>query len=229
MPDIDLPTVIFALVALFVAYKLRSVLGMRSDSDRPAGGLLAPLRRAPGPAPSVAPAEAAPAGPSAPAPATDRWKGAAEPDAWSGLDAIVAADRTFTPEGFLSGARGAYEIIVHGFATGDSATLRGLMAPDAFANFDNAIRARAAAGHTMSTTVVAIDGATIVSAALAGANAQVGVRFASKLASVTRDGAGTVVEGSPTEVADHLDLWTFGRDVRSRDPNWQLTATQAER
>jgi predicted lipid-binding transport protein (Tim44 family) len=229
MPDIDLPTVIFALVALFVAYKLRSVLGMRSDSDRPAGGLLAPLRRAPDPAPSVAPVEAAPAGPSTPAPAADRWKGVAEPDAWSGLDAIAAADRTFTPEGFLSGARGAYEIIVHGFAAGDSATLRGLMAPDAFANFDNAIRARAAAGHTLSTTVVAIDGATIVSAALAGANAQVGVRFASKLASVTRDGAGTVVEGSPTEVADHLDLWTFGRDLRSRDPNWQLTATQAER
>jgi predicted lipid-binding transport protein (Tim44 family) len=229
MPDIDLPTVIFALVALFVAYKLRSVLGMRSDSDRPAGGLLAPLRRAPGSAPAVAPVEAAPAGPSAPAPAADRWKGVAEPDAWSGLDAIAAADRTFTPESFLSGARGAYEIIVHGFAAGDSAALRGLMAPEAFANFDNAIRARAAAGHTMSTTVVAIDGATIVSAALAGANAQVGVRFASKLASVTRDGAGTVVEGSPTEVADHLDLWTFGRDVRARDPNWQLTATQAER
>jgi predicted lipid-binding transport protein (Tim44 family) len=229
MPEIDLPTVIFALVALFVAYKLRSVLGMRSDSDRPAGGLLAPLRRAPGSAPAVAPVEAAPAGPSAPAPAADRWKGVAEPDAWSGLDAIAAADRTFTPESFLSGARGAYEIIVHGFAAGDSATLRGLMAPDAFANFDNAIRARAAAGRTMSTTVVAIDGATIVSAALDGANAQVGVRFASKLASVTRDGAGTVVEGSPTEVADHLDLWMFARDVRARDPNWQLTATQAER
>ena len=103
------------------------------------------------------------------------------------------------------------------------------MAPDAFANFDNAIRARAAAGHTMTTTVVAIDDAKIVAAQLAGANAQVGVRFASKLASVTRDGAGAVVEGSPTEVADHLDLWTFVRDVRSRDPNWRLTATQSER
>ena len=47
MPEFDLPTVIFALVALFVAWKLRSVLGMRQDSDRP-GELAAPLRRAPG-------------------------------------------------------------------------------------------------------------------------------------------------------------------------------------
>ena len=49
MPEIDLPTVIFALVALFVAYKLRSVLGVRNNSERQPGGLLAPLRRAPGP------------------------------------------------------------------------------------------------------------------------------------------------------------------------------------
>jgi predicted lipid-binding transport protein (Tim44 family) len=230
MPEIDLPTVIFALVALFVAYKLRSVLGLRNDSERPPGGLLAPLRRAPGPASSAAPVEPPQqAGPSAPAPAADRWTGVADLDAWRGLDAIVAADRTFTPEGFLSGARAAYEIIVHAFAAGDAAALRGLMTPEAFANFDNAIRARAATSHTMSTTVVSIDGSTIVGAQLVGSNAQVSVRFASKLASVTRDAAGTVVEGSPTEVLDHLDLWTFVRDVRSRDPNWQLTATQAER
>ncbi len=49
MPEIDLPTVIFALVALFVAYKLRSVLGVRQDSERQPGGLLAPLRRVPAP------------------------------------------------------------------------------------------------------------------------------------------------------------------------------------
>ena len=79
MPEIDLPTVIFALVALFVAWKLRSVLGMRQDSERP-GGLLAPLRRAPGP--GTAPVAQPDAAPPAPVslPAADRWKGVAEPE-----------------------------------------------------------------------------------------------------------------------------------------------------
>ena len=79
MPEIDLPTVIFALVALFVAYKLRSVLGVRNNSERQPGNLLAPLRRAPGPPnPAVVPSDgAAPA--SVPPPAADRWKGVAEP------------------------------------------------------------------------------------------------------------------------------------------------------
>ena len=53
------------------------------------------------------------------------------------------------------------------------------------------------------------------------------MRFATKLASVTRDPVGAVVDGSANAVADHIDLWTFARDVRSRDPNWMLTATQS--
>ena len=230
MPEIDLPTVIFALVALFVAWKLRSVLGMRQDSDRP-GELTAPLRRAPGPAGApVAQPDAAPSAPVLPAPA-DRWKGVAEPDpaVWSGLDAISGADRGFSPQDFLAGARGAYDMVVHAFAAGDSDALKRLMSPEAFANFESAIHARADAGHTTSTTVVSIDNASIVGAQLIGATAQLGVRFSAKLASVTRDAQGEVVDGSPNTVVEHIDLWTFARDVRSRDPNWQLTATESER
>ncbi len=229
MPDIDLPTVIFALVALFVAWKLRSVLGTRNDGERP-NGLIAPLRRAPGPAaPTVAPPEPALTGPAPTAPPADRWQGSAGPEAWSGLDAIAAADRSFALPAFLAGARAAYEMVVQAFAAGDRETLQSLMAPEAFSNFDAAIQARAAAGHTMTTTVVSIDDARVAAAQLTGSTAQVAVRFASTLASVTRDKSGEVVDGSATEVVDHLDLWTFVRDVRSRDPNWRLTATQSER
>ena len=119
-------------------------------------------------------------------------------------------------------------MVVHAFAAGDSDALKSLMSPEAFANFESAIHARADAGHTMSTTVVSIDNATIVGAALVGQTAQLSVRFAAKLASVTRDAQGEVVDGSPNTVVDHIDLWTFARDVRSRDPNWQLTATELE-
>jgi predicted lipid-binding transport protein (Tim44 family) len=229
MPDIDLPTVIFALVALFVAFKLRSVLGTRNDGERPTGGLLAPLRRTPGPAaPPAAPPAPAVAAPAPEPQPSERWGGYAETEAWSGLDAIAAADRSFEPQAFLGGARAAYEMVIQSFASGDRQTLQNLMAPEAFANFDAAIQSRVAAGQTMTTTVVSLDDARIAAAQFVGSTAQVTVRFSSKLASVTRDKAGEVVDGSATEVADHLDLWTFMRDVRSRDPNWRLTETQSE-
>jgi predicted lipid-binding transport protein (Tim44 family) len=225
MPEIDLPTVLLALAALFVAFKLRSVLGTRHGGQRPANQLLAPLRRAPAPTGKAAPAEAPASGAAGAAP---WWKGVAAPEAWSGLDAIAAADRSFAPAPFLSGARAAYDMVVHAFSAGDSATLQGLIAPEAFLNFDNAIKARAAAGQVMTTTVVSIDDAFITAARLAGPIAQVSVRFTTKLVSFTKDRAGAVVEGSPTAVVDHVDVWTFDRDVRSPDPNWKLTATQSE-
>ncbi len=154
----------------------------------------------------------------------------AEPNSavWSGLDAIAEADRGFSPQAFLAGAKGAYDMVVHAFAAGDSDALKSLMSPEAFANFESAIHTRADAGHTMSTTVVSIDNATIDGAGLVGQTARISVRFAAKLASVTRDGQGEVVDGSANTVVEHIDLWTFTRDVRSRDPNWQLTATESE-
>ncbi len=229
MPDIDLATVIFALVAIVVAYKLRSVLGTRNDGRRPTG-LVAPLRRAPGPAsPAAAPPEPTGALPaSAPVTTAERWEGYAAPEAFDGLDAVAAADRSFEPQTFLSGARAAYDMVIQAFAAGDRPALQSLMAPEAFANFDAAIRSRAAAGQTMTTTVVSIDDAKIAAAQLMGTMAQVSVRFTSKVATVVRDRAGEIVEGSATEVAGHVDLWTFVRDIRARDPNWRLTETQSE-
>src|SRR5208283_1617372 len=112
---------------------LRSVLGTRNDGERPSGGLLAPLRRAPGPAsPPVAPPAPAAPGPAPEPQPSERWAGYAETEAWSGLDAIAAADRSFEPQTFLTGARAAYEMVIQAFAAGDNATLQGLMAPEAF-------------------------------------------------------------------------------------------------
>ena len=234
MQDLDISTIVFAIVAIFVVFKLRSVLGTRSGPPRP------PVDPALPRAPSElqnAPAEGnvVPLGlagrASAPpdeAVAPERWKGFAEPgsEIAAGFDAIAAADRGFAPDRFLSGARAAYEMVIGAFAAADLPTLRRLLAPDVLANFDSAIRARLAAGQTMTTTLVSIDAADFVEARLAGSIATVSVRFAAKLASATRDASGAVVEGSASEVADHLDIWTFTRDVGSRDPNWLLAATQ---
>ena len=68
----------------------------------------------------------------------------------------------------------------------------------------------------MTTTLVLIDLADAVEARLAGSAASVAVRFAAKLVSVTREKAGTVVEGSPNDVEDHLDVWTLPATSQAR-------------
>jgi predicted lipid-binding transport protein (Tim44 family) len=43
--------------------------------------------------------------------------------------------------------------------------------------------------------------------------------------SVTRDKTGAVVDGNAEKVSDITDIWTFARDITSRDPNWKLVGT----
>jgi predicted lipid-binding transport protein (Tim44 family) len=74
---------------------------------------------------------------------------------------------------------------------------------------------------------VSIDKSDITGAELRGQSAQITIRFVSQLVSVTRDRTGNVVEGSPDRVTDVTDVWTFARDLSSRDPNWKLVATEA--
>jgi len=229
MQNFDVSTVVFAVVAIFVVFKLRSVLGTRTGAERRPMDPTA-ARRAPDVARTgnVIPLPgAARNGGFAPAP-PDRWKGFAEPGSpiETGLDAIATAEPAFTAASFISGARAAYEMIVGAFAAGDLTTLRRLLAPDVFANFSKAIDARRAAEQKMTTTLVSIDASDIVDARVVDSTASIAVRFAAKLASATLDKAGAVVEGSTSQVADHLDIWTFTRPLGARDPNWLLAATE---
>jgi predicted lipid-binding transport protein (Tim44 family) len=175
------------------------------------------------------PAEAAPVRPAEPAPATDRWKGVAESGSSvaAGLDAIAAADSTFDARHFITGGRAAYEMIVTAFAEGDRRQLRSLLSREVFDGFDSAIGEREGRGETSESRFVAIDGATITAAELRSRTAQITVRFVSKLISATRDRSGAVIEGNAEKVTDVTDIWTFARDVTSRDPNWKVVATEA--
>ena len=43
----------------------------------------------------------------------------------------------------------------------------------------------------------------------------------------TRDRTGAVIDGNAEKVTDVTDVWTFARDISSRDPNWKVIATEA--
>ena len=74
---------------------------------------------------------------------------------------------------------------------------------------------------------VSLETADIIGAEQRGSSAQLTVRFVSQLITATRDKDGNVVDGNPDKVSDVTDIWTFSRDVSSRDPNWKLVGTEA--
>jgi predicted lipid-binding transport protein (Tim44 family) len=231
----DIYTIIFLALAVFIFLRLRSVLGQRTGRERPPYDPYSSARDAIRPAPGdkvvALPGRAPEAGqpPSPPADPGERWKGVAETGSTlaSGLDAIAREDKSFDPKHFIAGGRAAYEMIVSAYASGDRRQLRNLLSREVYDGFESAIREREQRGETVETRFVSIDGAEIINAEMRGKTEQVTMRFQSQLVSVTRDRSGAVIDGNPDKVTEVTDVWTFARDVTSRDPNWKLVATEA--
>jgi predicted lipid-binding transport protein (Tim44 family) len=233
----DITTIIFALLAIFVVWKLSSVLGMRTGHEKPPSD---PFVRRPGDevrrdAPVAdgnvirlpgAANDDRRTPDQKPAADANRWAGFAEPATplWNELQAL--ADPNFDPKHFLEGAKAAYEMIINAFAAGNKTVLQNLVAPDVFASFEKAISDRDERGDKVETTLVSIDQAGLDHVHMQGNLAQVAVLFSVKLITATRNKAGEIVEGSADKVVDVNDLWSFARDVGSRDPNWKLVATE---
>ena len=228
---LDPLTIVFALVAVLVIWKLNSVLGRNTGFQGPRVKARGPARPKPAPRndnvvrlPGLVTTDPVPHDP-------ERWKAsldaAAEAGAADGLDAVAAADSSFSAAPFLDGARTAYEAIITAFAAGERRTLQSLLARDVYDGFDTALRDREKRRETLATTFVSIADAKVGAASLEGRTARIGVRFRSKQISATHGAEGQLAGGSPDHVVDVNDIWTFARDTASRDPNWKLVATQS--
>jgi predicted lipid-binding transport protein (Tim44 family) len=219
-----LDIILFAGVAGFLLYRLRSVLGRRTGEERPPRNPFVPRPPRPtDPNPINNPINAGPfAAPNAPQRMAPNVVDTAD-----GLTALQAADPSFNAGAFLTGARAAFEIILKAFAAGDVEALRPLLSPDVFAAFAEAIRARQAAKETHETKLIAVKDVRIEHAAIEGGTALVAVKLTTDQINATRDASGKVVDGDPNQAVEKVDIWTFRRPLRSRDPNWTLVATHS--
>ena len=212
--------VILALVALFIGLRLYSVLGERSGHEQQ------PILK---PADQDARVEPRPAQPSVVPPTVqDGGDLAYLPTAGPGVRAIFAADPSFDVARFLEGAKAAYRMLLEAFWNGDLDTLRGHVDNHVFETFSGAVEQRQKDGLKLDNRLVAIEQALIAEAQIDKSVAVLTVRFEADIAAVTRNAAGEVVAGSLSDAVQTRDLWTFRRDLSSRDPNWLLIETDEE-
>jgi predicted lipid-binding transport protein (Tim44 family) len=222
---------ILAVFVLVLIFKLRSVLGRRTGTEKPPGAYdqRTPYSQHPfGGNPSAPPQGPGPnQGTGQVIDLKPNPSGAAaggDPVA-AGLAQIRAADPRFDPDGFLQGAAQAFPMIVKAFADGDTAALRRLTSDEVYDTFAEIIRHRLSARERAQSQIVRLDRPIILGARLDGRTARVDVKFVSAQIFVLRDQAGQIVEGDPDHPAERTDIWSFARNTRASDPNWMLAAT----
>ena len=236
-----LDVLLYALIAAGLVFWLRNVLGTRHGDERQrpnpfarndqAGPVRPPHNTATRPAtssesfPGVLPGvdEALP-GTVMPIGKNMVVAPGVEPD----LLALSQSDHTFNATQFLEGAQEAFVMIVEAFAECDRALLKNLLDPPLYTAFDGAMTARENRGETALTEIHAIRRAEIVEARIHNKRALITGRFAAEETATVHDKDGHYISGNPDRVKETIDIWTFGRALKSREHTWYLLATREE-
>ena len=124
---------------------------------------------------------------------------------YSVLQQINGFDRSFTLPSFFDGAEYAYGMILNAFWSGDIQTLKQFLSKD--------------------VNLADVEKIELVDASIDGSMAELTVRFNSHMIIVIKDRDGNIVDGDTENVAPIVDIWTFCRDVKRKDPNWILVST----
>ena len=197
-----LELVIFAALAAVVLFQLYAVLGRRVGRQ-PEDAAEVEARRPAAELEARRPEETHP------------------PEAATGIAALRARDPAFEPSSFLAGARSAYEMVVLAFSQGDRATLKNLLTPPVYGTFDAAIQQREEEGRSEATEFLQAPRADLEDVDVAGETARVKVRFLAEFRSRSKGPEGEAVDDRRT-----AEIWTFERNVTSRDPNWSLAQVE---
>lgn len=212
--------ILFALVAAFLALRLRSVLGKRVGIQ---------------PAPMPVPLRPEAAGKVIDGKAEQVEAATYDIPAQNTRVGQLLADAQaqesgFTPQQFLSGAQATFQQVVKAFAEGDRATLKNRLTPAVYVSFDAAIAAREAAGEKQRSEIRAIRSLAIEDVRLVrldvGTGASIDVRIVSDQISLLTDAQGQPVTGTDA-VTEFSDLWTFEHLLGVNGSSWRLASARS--
>ena len=231
MADIPADIIIYALIAGGLIFWLRSILGTRHGDER--------TRSNPFVTPGDKNTENNPQQPAVhlnadephvPAPDVyDPFQDEslfADEDVRDDLKKVAQRDASFNPKTFLQNAEDAFIIIVEAFAAGDREELKPLLDKSVYEAFDRAISEREALGHKIINDIQAIRDVKIVKCATEGGMVYITVSLHVEETNVTRDADDKILSGNPNRTSEVIDIWTFGRKMRSKDPVWYLFETR---
>ena len=208
-----------ALIAAFFAYRLWLVLGRRDNNQPTRPPRPDPFARVPEMMRRAMPQPAAPGFETVPA--------SEQQDEFMSLDSTLKRlkqlDPSFEEKQFLAGAKQAFHLVVNAFSTGDLSPVQNLLGDEVRRAFEAGLKNRPV-GEVTDVTIQAVQ-ANIDAARLTGDIARLTIGFHSTQTIVIRNADGQVQSGDPKRPEEMEDLWTFARDTRSDDPNWQLVET----
>ena len=217
--------IFFVLVAVFLIIRLRSVLGRKTGNEKKPKDIFMYQN---------------------PAISTDKEKVLGEKQivenkifrktstdkesnfkTYTGLKKIYYYDKNFSTKKFLSGAKNAFQTIIQSYAKGEISKIKYLLSTNVFSTFSKEIKSRIGKKYILEHTLVSLKSAGIEKINIRSSIADIVVKFVSEQVNLLKNRKGKILKGNDEYVEDHINYWTFSKDLKSSNPNWKLIVTKA--
>ena len=142
-----------------------------------------------------------------------------------GLEVLKKADPNFSEEEFITGAKQAFKIIIEAFVDSDVEKLKPLIDYELLKSFTKSISEREARQEKQFVDILSINKLDIINISLNDNIASISIRIESEQIKYTIDKNDKIIDGNK-EVSEIIkDKWVLERDISSNNPNWQLVET----
>ena len=204
LPFIDI--IIFAIIAIFLVYRLKSILGQNSDGNEQNSKIDIQKKDF---------SNVVKIG----------NKKLNNKDLETYKDEISLIDPTFNENEFLKGAQNFFEMVIACFVKGDLKELLNFIDGKLIKNFQSVIDERLEEQESLKIDIVKINSIQIKDVKKLKNFLRLSVLFETEQIKVLKDKKGKIIDGDQNNSILVKDLWTFEKKIQSKDLNWKLVET----
>ena len=211
--------IIFAMLAGYLVFQLRRALGRRSDNQETKSKLNPEQRAKHSEADNVVAIKTNKI-------ENQENENQEQEETLGGLTELREKDPSFSDTDFIAGSKDAFSWIVEAFSKGEISKLEPLLSEPLFEGFKQAIEQREADQLSLETNIVSMKSAQIHNVTVNQDQVNITVEYVTDQIKSTRNADGEIVDGDPDTIESVTDLWTFNRNIKSKNPNWTLVKTE---
>jgi predicted lipid-binding transport protein (Tim44 family) len=141
------------------------------------------------------------------------------------LDFLIKSDPGFNEKEFLEGAKNAFKIIIKAFSDSEIERLKPLLDYDLLNSFTKSISEREARQERQFSDVVSFKNFEIIKVNINDNLASITLKIVSEQIKYLVDKNDVLLEGNKDNSEIIKDKWVFERDISSTNPNWRLVET----
>ena len=199
LPFIDI--IIFAVIAIFLVYRLKSILGQNSEGNEQNNKIDLEKKDF----------------------TNVVSLGSKKLD--STKETISTIDPNFNEKEFLEGAKKFFEMVIDCFVKGDLKDIVNFIDDKLIKNFQSVIDDRLVDGETLQIDVTKMNNVQIKDVKKLKNFMRVSVIFETEQIKVLKDKKGKIIDGDQNNSIIVKDLWIFEKQIQSKDLNWKLVET----